>query len=129
MTTWKNASSYGVDETVSERDATDQVDFYWRPGCLFCVSLEKQLKRAEIDFVRHNIWDEDEAAGFVRSVARGTETVPTVAIGDVALVNPSAGQVFATMQEVAPQLLPEGFEPPAPRGLGRLLSRILGGRS
>ncbi|MCZ7529053.1 MAG: NrdH-redoxin [Acidimicrobiia bacterium] len=114
---------------MSERDATDQVDFYWRPGCLFCVSLEKQLDRAGIDFAPHNIWDEDEAAGFVRSVARGTETVPTVVIGDVALVNPSARQVFATMQEVAPHLLPEGFEPPAPRGLGRLLSRMLGGRS
>lgn len=114
---------------MSEHDATDQVDFYWRPGCLFCVSLEKQLGRAGIEFEPHNIWDEDDAAGFVRSVARGSETVPTVVIGDVALVNPSAGQVFATMQEVAPHLLPEGFEPPAPRGLGRLLSRMLGGRS
>jgi len=47
---------------------------------------------------KHNIWDEPKAAAFVRSVADGNETVPTVVIGEQALVNPSAKQVINTLQ-------------------------------
>jgi hypothetical protein len=42
-----------------------------------------------------NIWEDPEAAAFVRSVARGNETVPTVTAGDTVMVNPSASQVLA----------------------------------
>lgn len=42
-----------------------------------------------------NIWDDPEAAAFVRSVARGNETVPTVAVGEIAMVNPSVKDVLA----------------------------------
>jgi hypothetical protein len=41
----------------------------------------------------HNIWEDETAAAVVRSVARGNETVPTVVIAGVGLVNPSAAQV------------------------------------
>ena len=40
-----------------------------------------------------NIWDDPDAAAFVRSVANGNETVPTVTIGTNAMVNPAARHV------------------------------------
>ena len=66
---------------------------YWRPGCPFCGSLFRQLEHHDLAHRRVNIWDDPAAAATVRSVARGNETVPTVTVGDVALVNPSAGEV------------------------------------
>jgi len=41
----------------------------------------------------------------VRSVADGNETVPTVVIGPIGLVNPSIKQVKAALEEHAPHLL------------------------
>ena len=52
-----------------------------------------------------NIWDNDEDAAVVRSVADGNETVPTVFVGPVALVNPTVKQVKAALAEHAPHLL------------------------
>jgi hypothetical protein len=51
------------------------------------------MVRADLQFSLVNIWEDPEAAAFVRSVARGNETVPTVTVGDVALVNPSVGEL------------------------------------
>ncbi|MGE0305934.1 MAG: NrdH-redoxin, partial [Acidimicrobiia bacterium] len=62
-----------------------------------------------------NIWDDPEGAAFVRSVARGYETVPTVSIGPEALVNPSFHALMAVASEHAPSLVPDDYEPPAPR--------------
>ena len=59
--------------------------------------LGRKLKKAGVDLSKHNIWDEPDAATFVRSVANGSETVPTVVIGDRAMVNPSAKQVLAAL--------------------------------
>lgn len=67
---------------------------YWRPGCGFCMRLVSDLDRAELTYEAHNIWDDPEAAAFVRSVARGHETVPTVVVGTKTLVNPSAQAVL-----------------------------------
>lgn len=72
---------------------TPEAMFYWRPGCSFCSRLRVELAREGIAIREVNIWDDPDAAAFVRSVARGNETVPTVTVGSVALVNPSAGQV------------------------------------
>ena len=77
------------------------VTVYWRPGCGFCAALERQLVKHEIPFVKRNIWDDAEAAAFVRSVARGNETVPTVTVGDTSLVNPSVGDVAELLADVA----------------------------
>ena len=63
---------------------------------------------------------EPDDAAVVRHFAHGNETVPTVVIGDVGLVNPSVRQVAAHLREHAPHLLPEGFEAPAPSLIGRL---------
>lgn len=93
---------------MSEHSAT-QIDLYWRPGCGFCSSLRGQLDQLGIDRVEHNIWDEPAEAAIVRDHANGNETVPTVVIGGVGLVNPTAGAVAAHLAQHAPELLPEGF--------------------
>ncbi len=73
--------------------AAEQITVYSRPGCPYCTTLKMGLKRSHTPFREVNIWRDPEAAMFVRSVANGNETVPTVTIGDVSLVNPSAGSV------------------------------------
>ena len=45
----------------------------------------------------HNIWEDAEAAAFVRSVASGNETVPTVVVNGRAMVNPSVNDVLAAL--------------------------------
>ncbi len=72
---------------------SNSVDFYWRPGCPFCMMLEKGLEKKGIEMVKHNIWEDSKAADYVRSVADGNETVPTVKIGEQVRVNPSAREV------------------------------------
>lgn len=101
--------------------ATTTVHYYWRPGCPFCMSLRRGLDKAGIATVDHNIWDDPAAAATVRRFANGSETVPTVVIGDVGLVNPSASQVAQHLAVVAPHLLPDDYEPQQPGKLRRLL--------
>lgn len=72
---------------------------YWRPGCGFCARLLYDLDRADLTYEARNIWDDPEAAAFVRSVARGYETVPTVTVGDETMVNPPAAAVIAAASE------------------------------
>ncbi|MFE5676865.1 glutaredoxin domain-containing protein [Streptomyces erythrochromogenes] len=70
------------------------VTVYWRPGCVFCIKLRTQLRAARIPFRKVNIWRDPDAAAFVRGVADGNETVPTVVVGDhPPMVNPSLAQV------------------------------------
>lgn len=68
---------------------------YWRPGCGFCSRLRHGLARLGVTVREVDIWEDPDAAAFVRSVARGCETVPTVVVGSTALVNPSADEVVA----------------------------------
>jgi glutaredoxin-like protein len=77
------------------------VTVYWRPGCPFCNSLFRQLERAEIAHERINIWDDPAAAAVVRGIANGNETVPTVVVGGIGMVNPSATQVAAALDTVS----------------------------
>lgn len=79
-------------------DDEPQVVVYWRPGCPFCGMLQRDIQQAGLAVEYRNIWDDPQAAAFVRSVARGNETVPTVAIGDTALVNPRIGEVLDAIQ-------------------------------
>lgn len=78
----------------SEAVQTPVVEVYWRPGCPFCRRLLRPLRRSGLVLREVNIWDDPEAAARVRSVAGGNETVPTVFIGEQALVNPSMRQVL-----------------------------------
>ncbi len=45
-----------------------------------------------------NIWRDPDAASFVRSVADGNETVPTVVVDGRPLVNPAPSQVVALLR-------------------------------
>lgn len=70
---------------------------YWRPGCGFCWALERQMSRSGLVYERTNIWDEPEAAAFVRSVTGGSETVPTVTVGSESMVNPSLADIHQAL--------------------------------
>lgn len=70
-----------------------RVTVYWRPGCGFCLVLRRGLRKAGVPTDEVNIWDDPEAAAFVRRHARGNETVPTVDVAGTVLVNPRVGQV------------------------------------
>jgi mycoredoxin len=123
-------SARADDEPVHDAgDVPEGVTVYWRPGCGFCGALFRRLDRAGLDVARVDIWADEEAAAFVRSVARGNETVPTVRIRGVALVNPTGDEVLQAVAAHAPELLPEGYEPPAPGLAARTLGRLLGDRS
>lgn len=78
-----------------------EIVVYSRPMCPYCFMLRSALRRADLPFTEVNIWDDPQAAAFVRSVADGNETVPTVAIGAVALVNPSAARVREVFEAAA----------------------------
>ena len=95
---------------MSENTATDSgITVYWRPGCGFCAGLFRQLDRLEVPYAKVDIWQEPSGAEFVRSVARGNETVPTVSIGPVSLVNPSAHEVLKAAATHAPAAVPAGY--------------------
>ncbi len=79
------------------------VTVYWRPGCGFCAALLARLGRSDIVYSTVNIWDDPDAAAYVRSVARGNETVPTVRVGDTALVNPSYDRLVAAVTGEEPR--------------------------
>lgn len=100
----------------------DAITFYWRPGCGFCMGLERGLGSLGLPLHKQNIWDDPDAAATVRSIANGNETVPTLVIGDAKLVNPSVDKVLAAVRDQAPHLEPD--DPPTEGG--RLLGRILG---
>lgn len=106
----------------------DAVTVYWRPGCPFCMGLFRSLDKVGLEpGATHDIWADEEAAAIVRSVADGNETVPTVVVGETALVNPSGQDVLRVLAEVAPEQVPEGYEPPEPGPVARFLNRALGG--
>lgn len=72
-----------------------EVVVYRRPGCPFCISLTRGLRRAGVPFREIDIWADPDAAAFVRAAARGNETVPTVDVAGTVLVNPPAALVLA----------------------------------
>ncbi len=78
------------------------ITVYWRPGCLFCSSLVRQLDQWSIPYDASNIWEDPAAAAIVRGAAGGSETVPTVQVGDRFLVNPTIAAVLATAHELDP---------------------------
>lgn len=85
----------------------DGVVIYWRPGCTYCIKLRASLIPTRLRYTKVNIWRDREAAAFVRSVADGNETVPTVTVAGKAMVNPSRRQLLEAVRKYAPQSLPE----------------------
>lgn len=83
------------------------VTVYWRPGCPFCARLRHDLHAMGLPSREINIWTDRVAAARVRSVADGNETVPTVLVGEHALVNPSAAEVLARIRQAVPGYAPD----------------------
>lgn len=110
--------------------AAADVTVYWRPGCMFCSSLLRGLERTGLAFERVDIWEDEEGAAFVRSVADGDETVPTVRVGDLALVNPSTRDVLRAVADRDPDALPETARSELAQGgsgrVGQILGRLFG---
>lgn len=82
---------------------------YWRPGCPYCMKLRLMLRFGRPrprEVTEVNIWQDPEAAAFVRSVADGNETVPTVTVAGRAMVNPSRRTLLSAIRAYAPHLLP-----------------------
>ncbi|MVU81796.1 NrdH-redoxin [Nocardia sp. ET3-3] len=89
-------------------DAVPELVVYRRPGCPYCMRLRNSLNRHGIVHREVNIWENPDAAAFVRSVADGNETVPTVVLRDGSTernwVNPDPKQLIATVSADTPQL-------------------------
>ena len=86
----------------------DGVVVYWRPMCPYCAKLFLTLRLTRVRHTRVNIWRDPDAAAFVRSVAGGNETVPTVTVAGRPLVNPSKRELVAAVTAHAPHALPAG---------------------
>jgi mycoredoxin len=123
-----NEGSTDPMQAVDDGQPPQAVTVYWRPGCGFCGALFRRLDKVGLDVARIDIWVDEDGAAWVRSVAGGNETVPTVRIGEVALVNPTADEVLQAVSAHAPDHLPEGYEPPVLGRAARTLGRLLGDR-
>ena len=83
----------------------DEIVIYWRPNCMFCLDLLLRLTFTRLRYRKVNIRKNPRARAFVRSVANGNETVPTVVVAGRALVNPSKRQLIEAVRTHAPQAL------------------------
>ncbi|MGY0060715.1 glutaredoxin domain-containing protein [Streptomyces sp. LZ34] len=83
----------------------DGVVVHWRPMCTYCMKLLLRLRFTRLRYTKVDIWKDPEAAAFVRSVADGNETVPTVTVAGRAMVNPSKKQLMDAVKACAPHLL------------------------
>lgn len=79
--------------TTTHREAQNMsnqsVIVYWRPGCGFCSRLRSTLGKHADQAQWVNIWEDKEAAAFVRSVNDGNEVVPTVVMDGIPVTNPN----------------------------------------
>ncbi|WP_218158938.1 hypothetical protein [Streptosporangium canum] len=77
-------------------------------GVFFCIAVYVS-HRAPLVCGPFRGWKpggDPEAAAFVRSVADGNETVPTVTVAGKAMVNPSKGRLLEAVRTHAPHLAP-----------------------
>lgn len=89
MSPWRAPGGSTQAEVLARPADARGVVVYWRPGCPFCERLRRGLGaegRRTVTWV--DIWKDDEAAAFVRSVNEGNETVPTVLVDGVPHTNP-----------------------------------------
>jgi len=79
----------------SDPVAGPELVVYWRPGCPFCGSLRRALRRAGIETTEIDIWQDPTGAAAVRAATGGDETVPTVRLGETVMVNPAPRAVVS----------------------------------
>lgn len=82
-------------------DAQYDIVMYARPGCPFCSMLRVDLADAGMTWTERDIWQDPQAATAVRAVADGNETVPTINVGDVWLVNPTVDEIRNVLPKAA----------------------------
>lgn len=111
--------SDGIDPDQSHEALA--VEFYWRNGCMFCTALRRRLRSAGVSLDERNIWEDPDAAAFVRSVADGNETVPTVVAGGHALVNPTVAEVLTCLGQT-------DHGDRRPGRAANMVQRLLGGK-
>lgn len=85
---WQGGRTTTHREAIAERGTGPQVIIYWRPACIYCARLKGRLGKHGKKAIWVNIWQDLEAAAYVRSVNDGNETVPTVVIGEQTHTNP-----------------------------------------
>lgn len=88
-------------EILAMPETARPVVIYWRPGCTYCQRLKGALGDEGKKAQWVNIWQDDEAAAYVRSVNDGNETVPTVVIDGEAHTNPRPTLVQERLATVA----------------------------
>lgn len=91
---WRGGRTTTHQEVLAMPEPDRSVVIYWRPGCGFCQRLKGHLGKDGERAVWVNIWQDDEAAAYVRSVNDGNETVPTVVIDGVPHTNPQPSMVL-----------------------------------
>ena len=73
---------------------------YWRPGCQYCLWLRWSLGRRARRARWVDIWADEAARAYVRSVNDGNETVPTVVIDGEVRTNPDVRWVRQGLAEL-----------------------------
>lgn len=84
---------------MSDTDPRKDVVVYWRPGCGYCARLRSALGEVRDQATWINIWQDGDAAAFVRSVNAGNEVVPTVVIDGEPHTNPRPARVLERLKE------------------------------
>ncbi|MGO0574959.1 glutaredoxin domain-containing protein [Ornithinimicrobium panacihumi] len=97
---WRGRSTTTHQEVqaMADTDPRKDVVIYWRPGCGYCARLKSTLGDAGKDATWINIWQDEEAAAFVRSVNEGNEVVPTVVMDGIPVTNPRPTIVLERLQ-------------------------------
>ncbi|GAA1136434.1 glutaredoxin family protein [Ornithinicoccus hortensis] len=101
LSPWQGGRSVRHEEVQAMPEQERQVVIYWRPGCPYCMQLKSALDGLRDKAHWVNIWQDDAAAEFVRSVNDGNETVPTVVIDGEPHTNPDPGMVRARLDAMA----------------------------
>lgn len=80
-------------EAIARR-GEDHAIVYWRPGCPYCAELLGGIDPDDERISLVNIWEDEDAAAFVRTLQDGNETVPTVVVGQKVMTAPSASELL-----------------------------------
>jgi glutaredoxin len=91
---WKGGRSMSHAHVMSLPARERAVVVYWRPGCGFCARLSSVLEPVRDRAQWVNIWQDDAARDFVRTVNNGNEVVPTVVIDGEPHANPDPEAVL-----------------------------------
>lgn len=97
---WRGGRTTTHQEVLAMSDSERQVVVYWRPGCGYCQRLKHALGSEGEKATWVNIWQDEDAAAYVRSVNDGDETVPTVVIDGSPHTNPRPALVKERLASV-----------------------------